>query len=189
MSTLKSVTALLLLLLASGTAAAQNAEPTISPAKHDLIRGLYSAMKVDQMAQQSANLIMDQMNKQLPSMLAQLLGDSLELRGKPREEFDRALIESSERVNARIKELLPQRIRWAETMEQIYYPIYDKHFTEQELKDLLAFYTSPTGQKAIQLMPDLLKESMEKAAEIINPRLMRLINQVLDEEKQHIGRK
>jgi len=189
MSTIKSVAAFLLLLLASGSVAAQNAEPTISPAKHDLIRGLYAAMKVDQMAQQSANLIMDHMGKQLPSMLAQVLGDSMELKGKPRAEFERALIESSERVNARIKELLPQRIKWAETMEEIFYPIYDKHFTEQELKDLLAFYTSPTGKKAIQVMPDLLKESMEKAAELMNPRLMQLINQVLEEEKQHIVRK
>jgi hypothetical protein len=188
MRTLKCIVAVLLL-VASAPVAAQNAESTISPAKRDLIRELYSAMKVDQMAEQSANVIMDQLNKQLPSMLAQVLGDSLELKGKPREELQRALIESSERVNTRIKELLPQRIKWAETMEQIFYPIYNKHFTEQELKDLVAFYTSPTGQKAIQVMPDLLKESMEKSAELMNPRLVQLVNQVLEEEKQRILKK
>ena len=185
MGTLKSFAAMLLL-AASAPVAAQKGEPAISPAKRDLIRQLYSAMKVDKLAEQSASVIMDQVNKQLPPMLSQVLGDSLELKGKPREEFERALIESSDRVNKRIKELLPQRIKWAETMEQIFYPIYDKHFNEQELKDLVAFYTSSTGQKAIQVMPALLKESMEKSAEIMNPRLVQLINQVMDEERQHI---
>ncbi len=188
MRTLKFLAALLLT-AASAPGGPQSSEPVISPAKRTLIRELYSAMKVDQMAEQSANIIMDQLNKQLPSMLSQVLGDSLDLRGKPREEFERALIESSERVNKRIKELLPERIKWPETMEQIFYPIYDKHFTELELKDLVAFYTSTTGQKAIHVMPDLLKESMEKAAELMNPRLMQLVNQVLDEEKHRIVKK
>ena len=185
MRTLRSFAAMLLT-AASVLGAPQASEPAISPAKRDLIRQLYTAMKVDQLAEQSANLIMDQVNKQLPPMLSQVLGDSLELKGKPREEFERALIESSDRVNKRIKELLPQRIKWAETMEQIFYPIYDKHFNEQELEDLVAFYTSSTGQKAIQVMPALLKESMEKSAEIMNPRLVQLLNQVMDEERQHI---
>jgi hypothetical protein len=31
--------------------------------------------------------------------------------------------------------------------------IYAKHFSAQELRDLLAFYKSPTGRKALQIMP------------------------------------
>ena len=188
MITLRSV-ATLLMLVASASIAAQTPEPAISAGKRALIKELYTAMNVDRMAEQSANIIMDQLNKELPSMLAQVLGDSMELKGKPREEFERALIQSSDRVNARIKELLPQRISWPETMEQIFYPIYDKHFTEEELRDLVVFYKSPTGQKAIRVMPDLLKESMQKSAAIMNPKLIQLINQVLDEEKQRILKK
>lgn len=188
MSTLKT-TAALMLLLASVPVKAQHSEPIISPAKRDLIKGLYTAMNVEQMAQQSVALILDHLNKQLPSMLSPMLADSLELKGKSREEFEHTLNESSQRIYARIRELIPQRIKWAETMEQIFYPIYDKHFTEQELKDLLAFYTSPTGQKAIQVMPDLLKEGMERSAELMNPQLIQLINQALDEEKKRLVKK
>ena len=181
--------ALLLLLVGSFSGAAQNPGAGIQPQKRALIKELYIATRVDQMAANSASIMIDQLDKQLPAMLSQVLGDSLELKGKPREEFERAVIEGSQRVNARLKELLPQRINWAETMEQIFYPIYDKHFTEEELKDLVAFYKSPTGQKAIEVMPDLLKESLEKASELMNPKLMQLINQVLEEEKQHILKK
>jgi len=168
---------------------AQNAGPVVSPAKRELIRELYTAMKIDQMAEKSAVIMLDQLNKQLPMLLAQVLGDSFDLKGKTREEFEKTLIQSAERVNARIKELLPQRINWSGTMEQIFFPIYDKHFTETELKDLVAFYKSPTGQKAILVMPDLMRESVDKSTELMNPKMVQLLNEVLEEEKQRLLKK
>jgi hypothetical protein len=41
--------------------------------------------------------------------------------------------------------------------------IYASHFTEQELKDLLAFYQTPLGRKAIAEEPKALDESMSYA--------------------------
>ncbi len=41
--------------------------------------------------------------------------------------------------------------------------IYASHFTEQELKDLLAFYQSPLGKKAITEEPKALDESISFA--------------------------
>ena len=38
--------------------------------------------------------------------------------------------------------------------------IYASHFTEQELKDLLAFYQSPLGKKSLTEEPKVLDESM-----------------------------
>lgn len=40
-------------------------------------------------------------------------------------------------------------------------PVYSKHFTEQEINDLLHFYQSDTGKKMIDKMPAILQESME----------------------------
>jgi len=37
--------------------------------------------------------------------------------------------------------------------------IYDKHFTEDEIKDLLEFYGSPLGQKVAAEMPKITRES------------------------------
>jgi uncharacterized protein len=41
--------------------------------------------------------------------------------------------------------------------------IYATHFTEQELKDLVAFYKSPLGQKMLKEEPLALDQSMKKA--------------------------
>lgn len=39
-------------------------------------------------------------------------------------------------------------------------PIYDKHFSAAELKELLRFYESPMGKKVTQVMPTVNQEAM-----------------------------
>lgn len=45
-------------------------------------------------------------------------------------------------------------------------PIYDRNFTEAELDDLLAFYGTSTGKKAIAVMPRLMQESMMSGQQV-----------------------
>jgi hypothetical protein len=48
-------------------------------------------------------------------------------------------------------------------MQQELTRIYASHFTEQELKDVLAFYRTPLGKKLIAEEPKALEESMKAA--------------------------
>ncbi len=41
--------------------------------------------------------------------------------------------------------------------------VYAQHFTEQELKDALAFYKTPLGKKLITEEPKVLEDSMKRA--------------------------
>ena len=45
-------------------------------------------------------------------------------------------------------------------MIELYIPIYDKHYTEKEIKDMIAFYKTETGRSMVKKMPALLQESM-----------------------------
>jgi hypothetical protein len=40
-------------------------------------------------------------------------------------------------------------------------PIYDKHFTHQEIRQLIAFYQSPLGRKISTTLPEIQRESIE----------------------------
>lgn len=42
---------------------------------------------------------------------------------------------------------------------------YASHFTEAELKELIAFYRSPTGMKLVKELPAVLEESFARARE------------------------
>ena len=39
--------------------------------------------------------------------------------------------------------------------------IYARHFSAEELRDMLAFYRTPTGQKSLQVMPQLTSEVLQ----------------------------
>ncbi|HRC85355.1 MAG TPA: DUF2059 domain-containing protein [Thermoanaerobaculia bacterium] len=48
-----------------------------------------------------------------------------------------------------------------EALVELVVPIYDKYFNEADLDALIAFYTSPVGRKAIQVLPSVMAESMQ----------------------------
>ena len=40
-------------------------------------------------------------------------------------------------------------------------PIYNKYFTEEDIKQLIAFYQTPLGKKVISILPRITQESIE----------------------------
>ena len=55
-------------------------------------------------------------------------------------------------------------------------PIYARHFTVAELRDLIAFYRTPTGAKALRQMPQVMGEF----AMLLVPRMQDLQRQATD---------
>lgn len=47
----------------------------------------------------------------------------------------------------------------AEDLEEAIIPIYLKHFTASDIKQLIAFYQSPFGKKVTRAMPQIIQES------------------------------
>jgi len=43
-------------------------------------------------------------------------------------------------------------------------PIYDKHYTQEELQKIIQFYESPAGQKVITATPEILNEALSVSA-------------------------
>ncbi len=50
-------------------------------------------------------------------------------------------------------------------------PIYQKHFTRQDINNIVAFYASPTGKKFITEMPAMMQESMEANMALMQKRM------------------
>ncbi|MEE9297193.1 MAG: DUF2059 domain-containing protein [Phycisphaerae bacterium] len=64
-------------------------------------------------------------------------------------------------------------------------PLYDRHFTVSELNDMITFYQTPTGQKAISTMPTILQESSAAGqawSQKITPIAIQRLQQRLKEE-------
>jgi len=62
--------------------------------------------------------------------------------------------------------------------------LYATHFTEQELKDMLAFYKSPTGKKMLVQQPDVINASMKFAQDWANKLSEQVTAQMREELKK-----
>jgi uncharacterized protein len=63
------------------------------------------------------------------------------------------------RMNAFMDDMMMQ-MPWDEMMEAMT-PAYEKHFTRGELQALTAFYSSPTGQRILDKLPEVTTEAMQ----------------------------
>ncbi|MBK7709015.1 MAG: DUF2059 domain-containing protein [Acidobacteria bacterium] len=65
---------------------------------------------------------------------------------------------------------------------------YDKFYTLDEIRDLIAFYGTPTGIKTLKTAQPLMLESMELAQKIILPKVLEVVSE-LNEEREESLRK
>jgi hypothetical protein len=65
-----------------------------------------------------------------------------------------------------------------ETMEKAI-AIYASHFTVQELKDVNAFYKTPTGQKSINAMQQSNLETFQAATQVFSPKVAAVMEKMM----------
>ncbi len=55
-----------------------------------------------------------------------------------------------------------------EEITQAMIPAYQKHFTKGDIEAMNAFYSSPVGQKVLQVIPEVTQESLQEMMPILN---------------------
>lgn len=70
-------------------------------------------------------------------------------------------------------------------------PVYQRHFTKGDIDALVAFYTSPTGQKMVKEMPQITAEAMQASSGIMQKMMaqttQRIQEQIAQAQKQSAG--
>jgi hypothetical protein len=49
---------------------------------------------------------------------------------------------------------------------ELFVPLYDKYFTDDDIKEIIHFYESPLGQKYLRVTPQLTQETFEAASKL-----------------------
>jgi hypothetical protein len=57
-------------------------------------------------------------------------------------------------------------------------PVYARHYTVEEIRQLSAFYKTPIGHKSLVVMPQLMAESMAVSNQVLGPRLHKMMQSV-----------
>ena len=95
-----------------------------------------------------------------------------------------AMVDAMSSQSPELRQYRDVIIEWAESIMtwETFGPqltqIYAEAFTENELRDLIAFYKTPTGQKTLSLMPELTQKGAQLGvteAQAHIPRLQQMI--------------
>lgn len=77
-----------------------------------------------------------------------------------------------------LEAFLRKYMSW-ENLKGYYIQIYAEAFTEQELREITAFYRTETGQKLVKLTPELTSKGMALGQEIVMKHLPELQQMIL----------
>lgn len=117
-----------------------------------LLPGLTTADEVSQREQVETLFRLTQMEKKLRESVESVV--QLELQQNPQLQNDRKALE----------DFLQKYIGWNALKGDIT-TMYMRTFSEQELKEMNAFYITPTGQKVITVVPELVQQRNRLAME------------------------
>lgn len=128
----------------------------------------FAAMKIEQQAQQVQDLMMNQVTQSIQTMV-----DS---DPKLSPEQKRKIIDSITPELAFFRTLYPI----AEMLQDMA-PVYQKHFTDTDFNQIIAFFESPVGQKMLNESPKMMQESMQ----VIMPKMSaRMQTQMAEMQKR-----
>lgn len=71
-----------------------------------------------------------------------------------------AMSANAQGVPAEFWQSFAKKVNAAELIQKII-PLYDKHYSLEDLRAVNAFYSSPAGQRMLQSMPQIMQESMQ----------------------------
>ncbi len=134
---------------APAAAAPAQAAPTaaqgIDPAKEADIRRLFEVMNLKQMQDQVIATMMTAMGRELRASM-------------PEDE------KSQELMNLLMVKLR-QKFKQADFLSPLV-PVYEKYYTDDDIKGLIAFYGTPLGQRFLQAAPQVTTESMAAGMQV-----------------------
>lgn len=84
-----------------------------------------------------------------------------------------------------LRDFMDEHFRY-EDMEPEFIRVYADAFTEQELRDLAAFYRTPLGRRVVETLPEITAASQRIAMERMQnvmPQLMQAIMQAMQEDE------
>lgn len=157
--------------------------------KQTAVKELVSLISGDNKIEEMMNAMVPQLQAQQDATLKAALDALTDLTAAEKQALADSIAGDRKYSVKRLMDRMLQKINMNELMNEIAYTVYDKHFTLAEIKDLIAFYKTPTGQKSLKMMTPLLTDTMTAVQEHVMPKMMIVIKEIMDEDRAEIEQK
>lgn len=145
--------------------------------KRALIKELLEIVRVRKSAEEFIEVGVAQYEKDLPALLLSTSASDTRTPGaQERQEALNAYKPTAHRIATRYRQLVMSELNFPKLLEDACYSICAARLSESDLKNLIAFYHTPTGKKAIGLIP-LLADEMASISHSIMPEIQRIMTE------------
>ena len=158
------------------------AQKTANAEKIALIKEFLVVTEVKKGAAAISDQMLGLQAAEAQKMINSLIDEDERIPTETKAEMKRVAEESAERSAARMKEFFSKRLNLGELIEEITIPVYDKLFTEQEIRDMIAFYKSPTGKRLTEVTPQLSMELITSMMAKLTPKLQEFMKEAAESE-------
>ena len=109
-----------------------------------------------------------------------------ELTDAQKQELRKSAIDAYNRLDHQLKDFLNDQPKITPISEAAVFQVYDQAFTETELKELIAFYGTATGQKALQFLPTLSAQFSKSFQSMLLPKIQEFITPKIKAEAEQL---
>lgn len=130
-----------------------------------------------------------QINKTMDAVIQAAKQQSMEMAEQmANERMPDATAEQKKQLHEMMEDVMNQAMGPAAMREMVEatVPVYQRHLSKADLDAMVAFYSSPVGQKILHEQPAMVQESMQ-AASGIQQRIARVMFQKMDERMEKIA--
>jgi uncharacterized protein len=172
-----------LVVVSTATIADEAADDT----KRQLVDQLMEATGATAQHAQMIEIIAKQLQARFAASLKRLVPKNDQLSAQTQARFTKMKDEAQERFATRIKDVLWRELPFSELLDRVYYPVFDKHFDEAELRQIIAFYQTDTGRKLAEVTSSLRTESALAVKALYGKRLEEETKSILEDELKTIS--
>jgi hypothetical protein len=154
-----------------------------TPEKKALLKELLGLMKASDNSEAIANQFMDQLQPAVASGISNYMRGWIQAQKWPPAEQKRMEAlgdETVQRILTRTRAEIPKRVNFAELVEKVAVEVYNKHFTEVEVKDLIAFCKTSAAQKFTGILPQIVAEIMPGIEKPLDTEPAQLITELIE---------
>lgn len=125
------------------------------------------------------------------------IGDSLmplvekdkELTDDQRRELKKQAVEGNERIEKLIRDFMADTTISSQLFDEVFFQLYDKNFTETELREMVVFYRTPTGQKSAKFMSGFINQLSKTYGAAFGQKFREFVTSKLQEEVELLKQK
>ena len=154
----------------------QPAKP-ISAEKRALIKEL---LEITEARKNLISSIDSMIRSDLSEMVSTVLKKAPAL-GSNKPEVEDKLMTIVTKMATKYRDRVLKEVDVNQLVEQIAFPIYDKYFTEAEMREIVGFYKSTTGKKAFGLTSQIFGDSISRTGEILLAKMSKIMKEVIAE--------